>query len=106
MKYCTKYEEPIYDVASGRASKGHHCTNACADCPHLVEWEEWEANHSSVKPMTQREKDQMYLDLNSTLVKFWVSKGRPDKEVRIELLRRMLRWYEKMGYATMDSEEE
>jgi len=52
--------------------------------------------------LTQSEKEKMFLDLNSTLVKFWIQKGRPSKEVKIELLERMLNWYKKMGYITMD----
>lgn len=56
--------------------------------------------------MPQDEKDRMFLDLNSVLVKFWIGNGRPDKEIRIELLERMLNWYKKMGYATMERLEE
>ena len=52
--------------------------------------------------LTQSEKEKMFLELNSTLVKFWIQKGRPSKEVKIELLERMLNWYKKMGYITMD----
>jgi len=56
--------------------------------------------------MTQNEKERMFLDLNGVLVKFWVEKGRPDKEIKIELLERMLGWYKKMGYITLDKQEE
>lgn len=54
--------------------------------------------------MTQQEKEIMFLDLNSVLVKFWIEQGRPDKEVRIELLERMLNWQKKMGTITLDGQ--
>ena len=54
--------------------------------------------------MTQQEKEIMFLYLNDILVKFWIEQGRPDKEVRIELLERMLNWYKKMGYVTLDKQ--
>lgn len=47
--------------------------------------------------------EKMFLDLNSVLVKFWKDQGRPDKEVKIALLERMLNWYKKMGYITLDT---
>ena len=47
----------------------------------------------------------MFLDLNGVLVKFWIEQGRPDKEVKIELLERMLHWYKKMGYIVQDNQE-
>lgn len=54
--------------------------------------------------MTQQEKGKMFLDLNSVLVKFWIERGRPDKEIKIELLERMLNWYKKMGTITLDKQ--
>lgn len=54
--------------------------------------------------MTQQEKERMFLDLNSVLVKFWIEQGRPDKEIKIELLERMLNWYKKMGYVILDGQ--
>ena len=54
--------------------------------------------------MTQQEKEKMFLDLNGVLVKFWIEQGRPDKEVKIELLERMLNWYKKMGYVIPDGQ--
>ena len=48
----------------------------------------------------------MFLDLNGVLVKFWKEQGRPDKEIKIELLERMLNWYKKMGYVTLDKQEQ
>ena len=47
--------------------------------------------------------EKIFLDLNSVLVKFWKDQGRPDKEVKIALLERMLNWYKKMGYITLDT---
>jgi len=55
--------------------------------------------------MTQQEKEKMFLDLNSVLVKFWIEQGRPNKEIKIELLERMLNWYKKMGYVIPQSKE-
>ena len=52
--------------------------------------------------MTNEEKDKLFLDLNSVLVKFWISKGRPSKELKIELLERMLHWYKTMGTIVQD----
>ena len=52
--------------------------------------------------MTQEDKEDLFLELNSVLVKFWIANGRPDKEVKIELLERMLNWYKHMGSITMD----
>lgn len=57
-----------------------------------------------ISNMTQQEKDKMFLDLNSVLVKFWKEQGRPDKEVKIELLERMLNWHKKMGTITLDKQ--
>lgn len=45
----------------------------------------------------------MFLDLNSVLVKFWKEQGNPSKEVRIQLLKRMIHWYEHEGTITLDS---
>ena len=56
--------------------------------------------------MTQKEFEKMFLDLNSVLVKFWIKQGRPAKEIKIELLERMLNWYKKMGYVTLDKQED
>ena len=56
--------------------------------------------------MTQKEFEKMFLDLNSVLVKFWIEQGRPAKEIKIELLERMLSWYKKMGYVTLDKQED
>lgn len=53
-----------------------------------------------------QDKEKMFLDLNSVLVKFWIENNRPDKAVKIELLERMLNWYKKMGYVTLDKQEE
>lgn len=47
--------------------------------------------------------EKMFLDLNSVLVKFWKDQGRPEKGVKIALLERMLDWYKKMGYITLDT---
>ena len=58
----------------------------------------------TVNDMTQQEKEKMFLDLNSVLVKFWIEQGRPDKEIKIELLERMLNWYKKMGYVIPDGQ--
>lgn len=55
--------------------------------------------------LTDADKEKMFLDLNSVLVKFWIANGRPDKEVKIELLERMLHWYRNMGYVTFDNNE-
>ena len=54
--------------------------------------------------MTQQEKEKMFLYLNDVLVKFWIEQDRPDKEVRIELLERMLNWYKKMANVTLDEQ--
>lgn len=53
--------------------------------------------------MNKEDKEKMFLELNSVLVKFWIEKGRPDKELKIELLERMLNWYKKMGYVVLDN---
>lgn len=55
--------------------------------------------------MTREEIEKMFLELNSVLVKFWKEQGRPDREIKIELLERMLHWYRNMGYATLDWQE-
>jgi len=47
-------------------------------------------------------KDKMFLELNSVLVKFWKEQGRPDKSIRIELLERMVHWYKTMGTVVLD----
>lgn len=47
-------------------------------------------------------KEHLFLELNSVLVKFWKEQGRPDKEIRIELLERMANWYKNMGTSTQD----
>ena len=52
--------------------------------------------------MTRDEIEHMFLELNSALVRFWKEQGRPDNEVRIELMRRMLHWYENEGTITQD----
>lgn len=54
------------------------------------------------KDTTTPEEERMLLDLNSTLVKFWIGKGRPKKEVKARLLRRMLNWYKKSGTIVQD----
>lgn len=54
--------------------------------------------------MTQQEKEKMFLDLNSVLVKFWIEQGRPDKEIKIELLERMLNWQKKAGIVIPDEQ--
>jgi hypothetical protein len=59
----------------------------------------------TVNDMEQKDKEKMFLDLNSVLVKFWREQGKPDKELKIELLERMLNWYKKMGYITLDQKE-
>ena len=51
------------------------------------------------------DKEKMFLDLNSVLVKFWIDKGRPDKEIKIELLERMLHWYKNMGNIIQDNND-
>lgn len=56
--------------------------------------------------MTQYRKERMFLELNGVLVKFWIEQGRPAKEIKIELLERMLNCYKKMGYCTLDKQEE
>jgi len=55
--------------------------------------------------MTNKDKEKMFLDLNGVLVKFWIEQGRPDKEVKVELLERMLHWYKEMGYIVQDNLE-
>ena len=55
--------------------------------------------------LTTVKKETMFLCLNSALVDFWAKNGRPDKEVQIELLERMLNWYKKMGTVTLDEQE-
>lgn len=55
--------------------------------------------------MDRKEIEKMFLELNSVLVKFWKEQGRPDKEIKIELLERMLRWYKEMGYVTLNKQE-
>lgn len=52
--------------------------------------------------ITNEEKEKMFLELNSVLVRFWASNGRPPKELKIELLERMLHWYKTMGTITLD----
>lgn len=54
--------------------------------------------------MTQQEKEIMFLYLNDVLVKFWIEQGRPDKEVRIELIEKMLNWYKKMANVIPDGQ--
>lgn len=43
-----------------------------------------------------------YTDLNGTLVRFWKDHGVKDKKTRIYYLERMLKWYKRMGYVTLD----
>lgn len=52
--------------------------------------------------LTWNEKEDLFWELSTDLVEFWIRHGRPDKRVKVELLERMLEWYRKMGYATMD----
>ena len=54
--------------------------------------------------LTQQEKEIMFLDLNDVLVKFWIEQGRPDKEIKIELLERMLNWNKKAGIVILDEQ--
>lgn len=49
------------------------------------------------------DKEKMFLDLNSVLVKFWIEQGRPDKDVKIELMERMLHWYRTGGIVIPDN---
>ena len=43
-----------------------------------------------------------YFALNGVLVRFFKEKGVKDKEEMIMYLERILKWYKKMGYATLD----
>ena len=52
--------------------------------------------------MTEQEKGHLFLELNSTLVKFWKEHGRPDKEIKAELMKRFAHWYENEGIITQD----
>lgn len=52
--------------------------------------------------MSEKEVGKLFSELNSHLVKFWIEHGRPDKEVKIKLLERMLNWYKKMGFVSFD----
>lgn len=52
--------------------------------------------------MTIAEREKLFLELNTVLVKFWKENGRPDNGIRIQLLERMLHWYKNMGNITQD----
>lgn len=54
---------------------------------------------------TKEKKESLFLELNSVLVKFWIEHGRPDNEIRIELLKRMIHWYKNEGTITMCAEK-
>lgn len=43
-----------------------------------------------------------YFALNGVLVRFFKEQGVKDKEEMIVYLERILKWYKKMGYATLD----
>ena len=55
--------------------------------------------------MTKEEKEKIFLELNTILVKFWKEHNKPDMETRIEILKRMTHWYENMGTITLDTKE-
>ena len=48
------------------------------------------------------EKEKLFLDLNGVLVRFWKERGRPPKEVKADLLEKMLEWYRKKADAVPD----
>lgn len=52
--------------------------------------------------MSIEEEEKMFLELNSTLVKFWIKNGRPSKDIKIRLLERMLHWYKNSGIVVQD----
>ena len=52
--------------------------------------------------MTQKEKDKLFHELNSILVKFWVEHNRPSNDIRVELMQRMIHWYANQGQTTLD----
>lgn len=56
--------------------------------------------------MLLKEKDKLFSELNTVLVKFWQEHNKPDLETRIELLERMTHWYKNMGTITLDNKRE
>ena len=56
--------------------------------------------------MLLKEKDKLFSELNTVLVKFWQDHNKPDLETRIELLERMTHWYKNMGTITLDNKRE
>ena len=52
--------------------------------------------------MTQEEKDKLFHELNSVLVKFWVEHNHPSNDVRVELMQRMIHWYANQASITQD----
>lgn len=52
--------------------------------------------------MTQEEKDKLFNELNSALVKFWKEHNRPSNDIRLEMMERMKHWYANQGQITQD----